>query len=154
MRIEWSPNPLAQIVELDEADRLHLRKAIEGDPLFRDLLEGSNPEEALSFWTAAYEEALLGPHVGDCTCCPSSCSKCEAEYLMGISTIKGLPKSARYNIDEAFRRYPVAEDALAYLEAGIPTPTRDASEELRRKWSSEMRKAASLLREHLKKETQ
>ena len=29
-----------------------------------------------------------GYHVGDCTCVPCSCSKCHAEYLIGIDTIK------------------------------------------------------------------
>jgi len=43
-----------------------------------------------------------GYHCGDCTCVPCSCSKCHAEYLLGIDTIKGLGKHEAHKIDALF----------------------------------------------------
>lgn len=42
-------------------------------------------------------------HMGDCTCFAASCSKCHAEGLIGIDTIKGLGKHSSYKIDAAFK---------------------------------------------------
>lgn len=49
-----------------------------------------------------YIQELMGFHIGDCTCVPCSCSKCHAEGLLGINTLKGLGKHSAYKIDGAF----------------------------------------------------
>ncbi len=41
-------------------------------------------------------------HCGDCTCFAASCSKCQAEHLLGIDTIKGLGKHEANKIQWAF----------------------------------------------------
>lgn len=41
-------------------------------------------------------------HSGDCTCVPCSCSKCYAEFILGIDTIKGLSKYSASKINSAF----------------------------------------------------
>lgn len=43
-----------------------------------------------------------GYHCGDCTCLPASCSKCHAEYLLGIDTIKGLGQHEASKINSYF----------------------------------------------------
>lgn len=55
-------------------------------------------------------------HIGDCTCFPSSCSKCHLEHLLGIDTIKGLNKHEAYKIEMAFRKVKTCDDAIAYLK--------------------------------------
>ena len=45
---------------------------------------------------------LQSNHAGDCTCLPASCSKCHAEDMLGIRTIKGLGKHSAYKINSAF----------------------------------------------------
>lgn len=49
-----------------------------------------------------YVEELKGYHVGDCTCFPASCSKCHAESILGIDTIKGLGKHPGHKIYSMF----------------------------------------------------
>lgn len=52
-----------------------------------------------------YIEELKSNHVGDCTCCPASCSKCHAESMIGINTIKGLGKHSAHKIESVFSRW-------------------------------------------------
>lgn len=51
---------------------------------------------------AHYLEELRGSHVGDCTCFPMSCSKCHAEDMLGVNTIKGLGKHEAHKVQGAF----------------------------------------------------
>lgn len=45
---------------------------------------------------------LKNTHVGDCTCVPCSCTKCYAESILGVDTIKGLSKYSASKINSAF----------------------------------------------------
>lgn len=49
-----------------------------------------------------YLGELKGSHIGDCTCFAMSCSKCHAESMLGIDTIKGLGKHPGHKIQSAF----------------------------------------------------
>ena len=78
---------------------------------------------------AHYLEELAGSHVGDCTCFPMSCSKCHAEGLIGIDTIKGLGKHSADKIYHAFVykegeiwKYRNIDEALEILKSYNPTP--------------------------------
>lgn len=51
---------------------------------------------------ASYLDALVGWHVGDCTCVAMSCSKCHAESVLGIDTLPGLGKHEANMIEGAF----------------------------------------------------
>lgn len=51
---------------------------------------------------AHYLEELMGAHSGDCTCFACSCSKCHAEMILGINTIKGLGKHEGHRISSTF----------------------------------------------------
>lgn len=68
-----------------------------------------------------YTQELLGKHMGDCTCVPSSCSKCYAESLLGINTIKGLGKHSTYKIDGVFAGDVSIDEAIQRLEVYQPT---------------------------------
>lgn len=46
-------------------------------------------DELFKYFIADLEH---NPHCGDCTCVAMSCSKCQAESLLGIDTIAGLGK--------------------------------------------------------------
>lgn len=53
-----------------------------------------------------YLEELKSNHAGDCTCFAMSCSKCYAEQLLGINTLKPFPgKHALHKIASAFSRW-------------------------------------------------
>ena len=47
-------------------------------------------------------EVLGSTHIGDCSCVPAFCSKCEAESLLGIDTIPGLGKYEASKIQDYF----------------------------------------------------
>ncbi len=53
-----------------------------------------------------YLEELKLSHIGDCTCVAMSCSKCHAESILGIDTLKPFPgKHALYKIASVFSRW-------------------------------------------------
>lgn len=55
-----------------------------------------------------YIADLKSSHVGDCTCVPASCSKCHAEQLLGIDTLKPYPgKHQLHQIASVFSRWNV-----------------------------------------------
>jgi hypothetical protein len=77
-------------------------------------------EEDDEHFTKRYEFYLSeledGVHVGDCTCVPCSCSKCHAESLLGIDTIKGLGKHLGHKVDSAFRKVTTCAEAIERLK--------------------------------------
>jgi hypothetical protein len=81
-----------------------------------------------------YLAELKSYHAGDCTCVPCSCSKCHAEVLLGIDTIKGLGKHSAYKIDNAFGKdnERTIEEALEHLASYNPTPPTENLEAWRR----------------------
>jgi hypothetical protein len=59
-------------------------------------------DELLEYYLAE----LKGQHVGDCTCVACSCSKCNAEGMLGIDTLKPFPgKHPMNKIANAFSRW-------------------------------------------------
>ena len=76
-----------------------------------------------------YMDDLASYHVGDCTCVPCSCTKCHAEDLLGINTIKGLGKHAAYKVDAAFGKdnERTIDEALESLRSYNPTRPADMS---------------------------
>ena len=79
-----------------------------------------------------YLEELRGGHLGDCTAFPMSCSKCHAEQLLGIDTLKPYPgKSVLHVINLAFN-YKEGEEskmrdmagAIEWLQVGGETRTK------------------------------
>ncbi len=134
MKIIWRKNPLETVVELEsDIERLNFRLRIEND-LFRWAAAGArfyldgkhasvDMQRALSdlqeVATAPLKESvdrdyelylaeLGGVHIGDCTCCPSSCSKCQAEDMANVNTISGLGKHSAHRIDGVIRANPGA----------------------------------------------
>jgi len=146
MKITYTPNPLATIVELDDHEKEVLRlklkievyedmifsahwnltrtaeylaglprpstiekareEAIEElDPDYWCSDEGSKLDARVEELLSHYLEELKLEHVGDCTCFPMSCSKCHAESMIGVDTIKGLGKHAGYRIQSVFSRW-------------------------------------------------
>lgn len=121
MKITYTPNPLRTTVELDEHEKkefwykLKLERYEERmfsahfsleDGEYFDIARARNEvdpkywlddgrekiDQHITEYQNYYINALLDIHMGDCTCCASSCPKCHAEHLLGIDTIKGLGK--------------------------------------------------------------
>lgn len=98
------------------------------------------------------------PHCGDCTCVACSCSKCHAESLLGLDTIKGLGKHEASSINGAFRKtgtkFPERDNqrtirqALATLSDWIPTSSWDGAEKHYDRWIQENFRAISWLKEY------
>lgn len=86
-----------------------------------------------------YIEELQSSHVGDCTCVPMSCSKCHAESILGIDTVKGLRKHSAYKVDAAFGKdnEKTMEEALESLRNYDPTATWEGWEAHAPRWKKE-----------------
>lgn len=131
MNIIYNKNPLRSTIELDEMEKkllwhkikinemeemlfsahfhlqkdkhFDLEKAKEAvDPDYYCTDEQSKLDKRCDMLLEHFIEELNSFHAGDCTCVPCSCSKCHAESLLGIDTIKGLGKHSAYKIDGAF----------------------------------------------------
>lgn len=132
MKIIYMPNPLETIVELDEHEQevfklkikiaemesdmfsAHFylqegkdwysvedaRKELDPDYFISD--EGNGLDKRVQELFDHYVAELKASHFGDCTCIPSSCSKCRAESILGINTIKGLGKHGGSAVYRAF----------------------------------------------------
>lgn len=84
-------------------------------------LNGKTLTQWLDELVADYEQELLSKHVGDCTCVPCSCTKCRAESMLEIDTIRGLGKHSSYKIDSAFSGGASIDEAIRKLENYRPT---------------------------------
>lgn len=102
MYIEWNPNPLRSQIHLTELENRLLVKACEADQaksllylaksyLDKDL-DKTNKILSRDIIVDDLSKSLLDTHCGDCTAMASSCTKCYAEWLLGIDTIRGLSK--------------------------------------------------------------
>ena len=62
---------------------------------------------------------LQSYHIGDCTCVPCGCSKCYAESLLGLNTLKGLPKHGGHTIMRLFSNdgCTTCAEGIALLES-------------------------------------
>ncbi len=133
MKITYSQNPLATIVELNEQEKKELWYKLKIENLSDDLFsahfslqEGKyfdlkRAREAVDpSWYCSddkpmkvdahvdmmlkhYVEELSGEHAGDCTCVACTCSKCLAEDMIGIQTTSGLNKYMGSTISSVFR---------------------------------------------------
>lgn len=121
-----------------------------------------------------YVDDLRGSHAGDCTCVACSCTKCHAEGMLGIDTIKGLEKHAAHKIQAAFdyregdewktRSLDEVLEILRTYEPGKPSPESEAAwakaggwEQHVPRWTKEAKAAYEWLlnyrNEHFPKET-
>ena len=131
MQIYWNKNPLYTTIELDQHEKKELwykiklkemeellfsahfhlqedkyfdlaqaRKEVEPDYYCTD--DKSPLDKRCDEMLEYYLAELKDKHAGDCTCIPCSCSKCHAESLLDMDTIKGLGKHSAYKIDSAF----------------------------------------------------
>lgn len=90
-KIEYMENPLRSIVIIDPVDLEKIKKHLEEE--YSDY-PAVNHQELLK----EYVKSLTDIHYGDCCCVPMTCSKCMAEYALGIDTLVGLGKHEAYYI--------------------------------------------------------
>lgn len=131
MKINWNKNPLHSTIDLDDHEKKELWYRIKIEEMeerlygahfslqegkYFDLARARSEVNADFYCTddkspldkrcdemlAYYLDELQASHSGDCTCVACSCSKCHAESLLDIDTIKGLGKHSAYKIDSAF----------------------------------------------------
>lgn len=107
---------------LDEGDHFNLERAreeLDTDYYYPESNgEKSNLDKRCDMLLAHYLEELQSFHVGDCTCVACSCSKCRAEFMLGIDTIPGVRKHSLYKINGAFGKdnSKTIDEAIASLE--------------------------------------
>lgn len=146
MKINWQPNPFNTTIEIDKRDKdrvvlylqteeytnmlceldLWLKGRINTDvtPTIEEIhkrIEGwgdvcnmtSESEEVVTFLSY-----LDTPHMGDCTCVPCSCIRCQVEDALGVDTLKGLGKHSARKVEGAFGRDGSLsiDEAIANLE--------------------------------------
>ena len=184
MNIIWNKNPLAAVIKLDDLEKQILRLKIKlenyEDRLFsawfyltddkidiehakRELNPDSymdddgNFEKQIDKLADYFIGELSGVHVGDCTCYPCSCSKCHAEDLLGIHTLKGLNKHGGHKIDGMFRANPdlTLDQAIDQLENYVPIKGAGwegySQEEFNQyvpRWTAQAESAAEWLRKY------
>lgn len=180
MKIHWSQNPLQTVVELDERDMEILRFKVALEEMEERIygahfyLEGAhlNIERAIReldvenledvpFAKAIDQKlgwlvpSLSDAHVGDCTCVPCSCTKCHAESMLGINTIKGLGQHSAYKVDNACKASATLSEAIVKLQeyeafrdgAWLTRPEEEFARYIPR-WKNEAAWAAKWLQEY------
>lgn len=173
MKIIWQPNPLYTTIELDDNDHKILRLKLHIESL-EELLgsaayasqEGDHfdlEKVRLCVKYETWDEDALTPeidrrlgytigalteekHCGDCTCVPTSCTKCWAEALLGVDTIEGCGKHSLYKIDSAFGgnndESISVQEAIDKLKAYEPKAEWKGWEEHAFRWKTEAYRAA------------
>lgn len=124
MKIDWAENPLATVIELDESEKATFRLKVFTE-YAEDGDDGPSEEWRREIAEHYIDGALQGSHVGDCTCIACTCSKCCAEELLGIDTIKGLGKHEAHAISRAFGSGRDINGAIEYLRAHDPDDDGD-----------------------------
>lgn len=181
MKIDWQPNPLYTRIILDDVDCEKLRYAIllneseewsgmasyylkDGERFnldkARKLLsyfeyddEDQLPiEKRVNELYRHYLSEMDGAHCGDCICVPASCSKCFAEGMLSVNTIKGAGKHSLYKIDAAFDKKndgSVSIDHAIYrLKNYEPKAEWEGWEAHADRWRAEADRAATWLQEY------
>lgn len=197
MKITYTPNPLMTIVQPTELEIEQMRYKILYEDMMDMLftvhyeLGRENPdmdrikstvhpdyylneedgktkqEEHVQELLEYYIQELQGTHDGDCTCVPCSCSKCYAEGLLNIDTIKGLGKNEAHKVKAAFSRYNPEtkqhdlpevslDDALEKLRTYKPKADWVGYESYIPRWTEEAKRAYEWLlaykQEHFSKD--
>jgi len=115
MKIIYTQNPLRSYFELSEQEKAEYKVKLYN--YLRD--EYEETEEQAQKWAEHqypyFIEALTSgeEHWGDCTKVATSCTKCHAEDVMGISTIQGI-KNFHY-IAGAFGKDTTLDEAIEKL---------------------------------------
>jgi hypothetical protein len=146
MKINWHPNPFRTKIEIDDRDKQMLLLAIQNEQYSEILcslkldMNGKFNRPALTDLEVIKKEVnrwsdicnldvdseevldyihyLNIEHMGDCTCVPCSCMRCNAEEMLDINTIKGLGKHQANKVQGAFGKdgERTIEEAIASLE--------------------------------------
>lgn len=186
MKINWNKNPLHTTIDLDEHEKKELWYRIKIEEMEERLygahfslqegkyfdLERARSEVNADFYCtddkspldkrcdemlSYYLDELQAVHAGDCTCVPCSCSKCHAESLLNIDTIKGLGKHSAYKIDSAFGKdnEKTLDEALQSLanyqpvrsESWLKYPQEEFDKHIPR-WTQEAQAAHTWLKQY------
>lgn len=146
MKINWNPNPFLTTVELDHYDKTRILLAYQNEEYTNILcslhmeLEGKYTKQKLtdleviakkvSKWgdicnlkiESEEIQDLIGyldtPHMGDCTCVPCSCARCQVEEMLGIDTLGNLGKHSARKVEGSFGKdgNKTIDEAIASLE--------------------------------------
>lgn len=144
MKIDWAENPLCTKIVLTDEEKNHFKTKIQLNAA-RDRLATAHfylseredwfnlerarretdiftedgedyIDDAKDLYELYLEDLNGASHIGDCTCFAASCSKCQAEHLLGIDTIEGLGKHEANKIQTAFKKYETINEVLWYLK--------------------------------------
>lgn len=145
MKIEYHQNPLKTRVELDDKDKLLIRRNIEIEELYNALYElapdkfeeiSNKAQGEVERILPYYLDALDGEiHCGDCTnvCC--SCTKCHAEDFACVDTLDGIRQP--HYVNKAFAAdVETLEEAIQYLKDNPAKATWEGSEQWVPRWQA------------------
>jgi len=146
MKINWHQNPFHTTVEIDDRDKQMILLAHQNEEYsnilcelnlrFEDKIKKDQPltmeeiQKEVAKWgdicnmevdsedIQYYVSYLNTEHMGDCTCVPCSCARCQVEDMLGINTIKGLGKHSANKVQGAYGRdgNKTIDEAIASLE--------------------------------------
>lgn len=164
LKIQYDENPLKAKVLLNEQDLQLLRSGILVDALEEELYiitEGKQSKSYTQCLDDAYKEiervlpyylsALDGEtHMGDCISVSCSCTKCQGESYLGISTLDSMREP--YYINKAFNDNRITlEEAIKYLQDNPAKPTWEGSESYVESWQLRQDRAIEDLIEYKEK---
>lgn len=167
-RIIWNENPLKSVVELTDLGKHYLKLKViiqeqkewmgQGHYVLSKedltlekakdtarILDQEFIERRVKDLMTWYLSELSSSHCGDCTCVPASCSKCEVEGLLGLSTTKGLSKYAGNAINREFQKYSNIDDVIIALRDYVPHAEWDGWEKHARRWKVQSTEACEWL---------
>ena len=128
---------------LDEA-YLNVENARKAANLKYILNKENGLDKKIDHWFEIYYGALQDRHMGDCTSVACSCTKCQAEHILGIDTIKGLKCGYGHYIVVAFDETDNINKAIEYLENYNPK-IEEGWEQYRERWLTQAKGALEWL---------
>jgi len=175
VKINYTQNPLATTIELNEVEKKELWYKVKVEELKERLfmayfrLSDGDIDSAKSELDPKYysedaggktpidarvdelygwylSELSEGVHGGDCTCSACACPKCHAEQLIGIDTMPGLGKHSASKIIHAFTdTRTTAKDVVAHLRNNPIKVTEDWHRAHINRWTTEQAAAIDWL---------
>ena len=167
--IEWRQNPLDSCVKLTDVGRLRLKFGIAIDLIeeaasiihlinkekdvkwARQFIVTDDVASLINKQAVLMESWLLETHCGDCTCVPTTCLKCLAEDMLGVSVREGLGKHEGHAIQKTFAEYNTLDEVINSLETALIVPTWGTAkdwEPYMGRWREERDKAAAWLKQY------
>jgi hypothetical protein len=170
MKLIYGKNPVDNHFELDEYDKILIKKTLYLNEVFDmawdirfahedssdikgvmnnliKLLDKSDDDNFLDDYDKDLKALSCG-HDGDCTCFAATCSQCYIEGILGINSIKRWTSYSLLYASSAVNKFDDLDKAIEYLENYKCDRITDTNKQFADKWEKDHHLAAKLLSNH------